>query len=327
MGRAGHRPFSPAPRASPKKQSIVLLFDSMEIESRVRTKPLNPRGGVRNALRTSLFLLACVLAAGPARAGAKDNLASTEKEAKKACISGDYAKGVALLSQLYVDTNNIIYVFNQGRCLEQNGRYEDAILRFREYARKLKNAGRPEDAEVDRHIADCQALLAKPAAPPAPAAPATVPAPVPTPAVHPPSSVQDTNPAESVAALPSNVLTPDITQQAPSTDKPGKGLRVAGIVTFGLGIAGLATGVILNVKANAVADEMEALPSTSRRDKENTRARYETYGWVAYSAGAACAAGGALLYYLGYRQGRESQVAFVPMATANSLAAVLQGAF
>ena len=46
-----------------------------------------------------------------------------------ACLSGDYTKGVAILSELFVDTKDPTYLFNQGRCFEQNRRYDDAIAR------------------------------------------------------------------------------------------------------------------------------------------------------------------------------------------------------
>jgi hypothetical protein len=32
-----------------------------------------------------------------------------------ACLSGDYTKGVAILSELFVDTKDPTYLFNQGR--------------------------------------------------------------------------------------------------------------------------------------------------------------------------------------------------------------------
>ena len=109
-----------------------------------------------------------------AHAGAKEN---KERAAKTACLSGDTAKGVALLAELFVSTRDVIYLFNQGRCFEQNGQYKEAIVRFREYQRKNADAGNPLDAEAKKHIADCQALLdeQKPAAPQA-ATPSLMPA-------------------------------------------------------------------------------------------------------------------------------------------------------
>jgi tetratricopeptide (TPR) repeat protein len=86
---------------------------------------------------------------------------SKERAAKKACLTGDPVKGVELLTDLFIDTNDPTYIFNQGRCYEQSNRYEEAIGRFREYLRKAKSAPAAERAEAEKHIADCQALSEK----------------------------------------------------------------------------------------------------------------------------------------------------------------------
>src|ERR1035437_1678316 len=109
-------------------------------------------------LRCFVIALSWWLATPVAAAVSKDNRA---RAAKKACLSGDYAKGVGLLAELYVDTNEPMFIFNQGRCFEQNGRYEDAVTRFREYQRKLVDAGRASDPEADRHVTECSAMLEK----------------------------------------------------------------------------------------------------------------------------------------------------------------------
>jgi hypothetical protein len=88
-----------------------------------------------------------------------------EQAAMTACLAGEYNKGVALLAELYVKTRNPIYLFNQGRCFEQNGKYEEAIVRFREFQRKNADAGRSPDVQAEKHIADCQAFLDKQKAP------------------------------------------------------------------------------------------------------------------------------------------------------------------
>jgi tetratricopeptide (TPR) repeat protein len=82
-----------------------------------------------------------------------------ERAAKTACLAGEYAKGVSLLAELYVSTGQAIHLFNQGRCFEQNGLYEEAIVRFREYERKNADAGRSPDAGAAKHIADCHEQL------------------------------------------------------------------------------------------------------------------------------------------------------------------------
>jgi hypothetical protein len=273
-------------------------------------------------------VLPLLLAVPAAQAGGVE---SKEKAAKKACISGDYAKGVSILSDLYVDTNDITYIFNQGRCFEQNGRYADALNRFREYARKLKDAGKTPDAAVVRHIADCQALIEKEEPQPAETTPPTAPSPAtppvaeqPAPPVAPASLPPQPEPAVTAEVAGT---TPDLTQPALPAPRRGAGLRIAGIATLAVGVAGLATGVILNVKANQLADEMDASNTSYSRSKESTRGSYETFGWVGYGVGAACVAGGAILYILGHIQGRSSQAALLPTAGPGQLGAVVQGAF
>lgn len=273
----------------------------------------------RHGLRCFIFLLPFAIAAQGAQAAGKE---SKERAAKTACLSGDAAKGVALLAELYVDTNDITFLFNQGRCFEQNGRYADAIIRFREYLGKNKDAGNAPDAVAERHLADCQALLDKqtPQTPaPAPAKPATDNQPVA------PTAEQVTPIAQP--ATPVAVPQSDIAQAAPASATPGTGLRIGGIAAMAVGVAGIATGVMLNLKANSLATELEKSNTSYSRSKEATRSSYQTFGWVGYGAGAACLVGGALLYYLGYGQGKSAQVAFVPTVEPGQLRAVLQGAF
>jgi tetratricopeptide (TPR) repeat protein len=86
---------------------------------------------------------------------------SKERQAKKACLSGDYAKGVGILADLFLETNDSTFLYNQGRCYEQNIRYVEAAERFKEYLRKAPNLGSADKAEVDKHIADCEAAAAK----------------------------------------------------------------------------------------------------------------------------------------------------------------------
>jgi hypothetical protein len=79
-----------------------------------------------------------IVAAAPAIAASRgaEQYAAQERAARKACLKGDYGKGVDILADLFVDTKDPTYIFNQGRCFEQNRRYEDAIGRFEEYLRR-----------------------------------------------------------------------------------------------------------------------------------------------------------------------------------------------
>jgi len=128
----------------------------------------------------ALLCATCVLASVPARA-ANAQAQARERAARKACLVGEYAKGVSILSDLFLDSKDPTYIYNQARCLEQNRRYEEAIARFQEYLRIDTKAEAADRAEAEKHIADCQALLAKQGGqmviPVAPVAPLAVPAP------------------------------------------------------------------------------------------------------------------------------------------------------
>jgi tetratricopeptide (TPR) repeat protein len=235
-----------------------------------------------------------------------------ERAAKKACLTGDPVKGVELLTDLFIDTNDPTYLFNQGRCYEQNNQFENALGRFREYLRKAKQAGDADKNEAKAHIAECLRLLGKKdsdAAEPAggePAGPAPAVPVIPvTPPVPPPEPVV-------VATTP---LAP-----APA-ERGGRGLRTAGIVTASLGAAALAAGVILNLKHNSIVD---GLPKRYSADDESSSHTYKTMAIVGYAAGAVGLAGGALLYAVGWSKGR---VAVVPDLGADRAGAVLGGTF
>ena len=87
--------------------------------------------------------------------------ATPEKQAMKACLSGDYATGVSILTDLYIETRDATFLYNQGRCYEQNVRYVEAAERFREYLRKAVNLSAKDREDAERHIADCEAAVAK----------------------------------------------------------------------------------------------------------------------------------------------------------------------
>src|SRR5664279_3083382 len=129
-------------------------------------------------ISTLSLCLVMVCLAGPAFADKPQSRAAKEKAAKKACATGDFAKGVDILADLYVDTNDFLWVYNQGRCYQQNNRWEQAISRFREYLRRAKDISESDRADTERQIADCEESMGKTSAvaPPPVAATSTVPA-------------------------------------------------------------------------------------------------------------------------------------------------------
>jgi hypothetical protein len=274
-------------------------------------------GRVRSWFLYGVFLSIALSAfiASPAMAG---NRTARERAARKACLTGDYSKGMDILSDLFVETQDAIYIFNQARCLEQNQQYKDAMARFQEFLRTdAVRSLKPEDkASAENHIASCKQSLAEQVAPAATTPPPMVampPAPAPAPAPAP-------EPAPVVVAQPE-------TPSAPTN--PGAGLRIAGIVLASVGVAALGAGVGLNLLANKKISDMESQTDAYTDGKSSDHKTYVTLGWVGYGVGAACLATSAILYTVGLsaRSKSSDKLAIVPTLGTGQAGAAFVGAF
>ena len=258
----------------------------------------------------AVSLVASLIATSPAAAEPRRD---QERQARKACLTGDYTKGVAILSDLFIDTKDPTYIFNQGRCFEQNRRYDEAIGRFDEYLQAGKGKLTAADrSAAEQHIAHSKDMLAQEHAI-SPPAPVMTPPPTPiTPAA-----------GEASASPPAVVKT-----EAPAPAQGGSGLRVAGIVTASVGVAAVAAGVIFSLEANSLLTAMEKNNAYSS-GKESEWNAFRVLGWTGYGVGAACIVTGALLYGVGLRasSGSGAQVALLPSVAANQVGATIAGAF
>ena len=274
----------------------------------------------RNSLRVIIYLAVAVapalFAAGTALGAGKANKQAQENAARAACLDGDYTQGVAILSKLFVQTKDTTYIFNQGRCFEQNRRYEDALARFQEYLRASRNKLDASDkAEAEQHIADCKEMLAQERG--------TSP---------PPSSAQSAVASPVAASKPEPAPTPEpavVRQpaQQPVSPSSGAGLRIGGIVVASFGVAAAGAGILFNVKANSTVNDMYKTPDGYTKDSD--RKTYTTMAWIGYGVGAACVVTGAILYGVGLKaqSNHADDVALVPMVGPGQAGAVLTGAF
>jgi hypothetical protein len=205
-------------------------------------------------------------------------------EAKKKCLAGDPNGGVALLVELYVETGNTTYLYNQARCFQQNGRPEEAIQRFREYLRKTADVTAQERAQVDAYIAELEAEREAGTRAAAPAPPVLE--------ARPPPAEVATAPLESE-----------------------RGRRPLRIATFALGVAGVAlvgTGVYFGLRVRALEKSAEQRAHDDRIIDRDEQARGEAaarWQWVGYGLGAAALAGGVTTYLLSRRQEERVQSA------------------
>jgi hypothetical protein len=266
-------------------------------------------------MRTPIFFSVCLLSIfwlSPAQA--KSNAQAQEKAAKRACAAGDYRKGVEILADLYVDTGDSNYVFNQARCYEQSHQWVNAADRFREYLLKAQNAPASDRDDAEKHLATCKRYQEEGQAKNAPP-PLQTPVFVTAPALAPPAP-----PPAQIATTPIGANSP------PPQESSGAGLRTTGIVVAGVGLATLGAAIALNVKANQLARDAS---NTQKPSTESSQKSYKTGAMICYGTGAAALVTGGVLYLLGRRSGEEkpAAVALLPSWTPGLATITLSGGF
>lgn len=266
-------------------------------------------------LATATVLLSLLVSGPVLAASKKPSKQARESSARAACLDGNYTEGVSILSKLFVETKDPTYIFNQGRCFEQNRRWEDAISRFQEYLRAgRKTLDASDKAEAEQHVNDCKEALAQERG--------TSP---------PPSAAQPiaTTPVPFAAPEPAHTPEPQsiIAQPSSKPASTGAGLRIGGIAVASFGVVAAGVGLAFNLMANSTVNDMYNTPDGYT--KESDRKNYETVAWVGYGVGAACVVTGTILYAIG-RKAKSSQsddIALIPMVGQDRAGAVLAGAF
>jgi hypothetical protein len=238
-----------------------------------------------------------------------------EAEARKHCTAGRVEAGIEILAELYTQYNHPNYIYNQGRCYQQNGRAEQAITRFKEYLRAASEATPKERARVEQFIRELEAELPAPAPAPAPRA-AEPPAPAP------PAPVTEPARPERLPALPPPAP-PGVAQPATSGPASSHHLRTAGIALGVTALAGVTLGVVSSLQVRALSREVETakiggLTGPRLTENEKKGERFETLQWVGYGIGAAAGVGAIVCLVMdvqasdaGERAGRPRLIATV----------------
>jgi hypothetical protein len=237
-----------------------------------------------------------LLCAGGARAQDRD---AREVEAKKACLGGHADRGIEVLADLYAETNDPTYIYNQGRCFEQNGRVSEAVTRFREYLRKATGAPADERAQLESHIAQLES---------------------------------EQRPAPSVTPAPAPA--PVVVVQAPAADSssPERAhrLKVLALVTGGIGVLAVGGGVAMGLRASELATEVtnDAKMGTYSQSKFDSGERAQTLEIVGYSVGAAALIASGILYYFSAESGPAASTPAVSVSLGSgSVAAGMRMSF
>jgi hypothetical protein len=258
-------------------------------------------------LKTPGWLVGCLLASQVAQAqesGQDPRVA----EAKTACGAGEVKKGVRLLAELYTASNDPIWIFNQGRCYQQNDQLAQALARYKEFLRKSNGAPGEDLQDAKNYIAEITAELQRAQ-------------PVPT-----DTSSRAVEPAAAVSAQG---------QPAAPEARPGRGLRYLGLGACIAGGAALATGVVFTLLVRNTGKDIEAQTNKNVVNWSDVNGKYadghqyETLQWVFYGVGAAAAVTGSVLYLIGSASAepRASATRMFPVFMAGGAGAGLHMAF
>ena len=262
-------------------------------------------------------------------------------EGKRHFDIGEYAQAIASWKQSYLRSSAPLLLFNIAQAYRLSGNCAQANRFYLNYRRVEK---RPRNqAELDRAMAKCAGVepatgdASEPAGsatagtaaatPPTAAAPSgaapsrpagapgavTVPGPATEPAPHPgtasaaPSGAAASAPAAPPAAVAARAAAPAST---------GHGWRIAGIVTGVVGVAALGAGGLYALSAKHDSDTVSgSRVGTSYSDLVATDSHGRTAASrarVLAGAGAALAVAGAVMWYIGHRQGAQIDVAIAP---------------
>jgi hypothetical protein len=254
---------------------------------------------VRPCAAWLVAVVSVVMAVCAGQARAAEGRDARELEAKTACLGGHVNVGIEILARLYAETNDATYLYNQGRCFEQNGKPAEAVTRFREYLRKASGITSEERADVQAHINEMEAEAKSASA--APVAPA---------AVGPSAAASPAPAAEQVG------LKAEASQPATLSASAARKLRIAGVASAATGAVFLGGGLYFGAQARSISEEVtrnaaKGVYSPSRYDDGK---RAETLQWVGYGIGAAALVGGGVLFLIGARHpsAEGADVALVP---------------
>jgi tetratricopeptide (TPR) repeat protein len=146
------------------------------------------------------------------------------------------------------------------------------------------------------------------------------------------AAARTAQPAPAEPAEPAPGTQSELTAAAPAAaPAPGRGLRIAGLVTAGAGLVALGAALHYGIEArkasDAISDNDEGW-TDSLLDRYDEGEAAETRMFVLSGVGAAALVTGGVLYYLGRRAGQaEASVTVGALPAAGGAAAVVRGAF
>jgi hypothetical protein len=251
----------------------------------------------------------------------------------------EYEKG-------YVIKNDPSFLYNMAQAFRRKGDAKRALDLYKNYL--IKAPGSPQRADVEerirglqRQLDDAEAAKAAgapaPVVPPQPTAtqpaspPAATPVYAPAPAAAPPAAepayvaAPTAMPATTVIPAPTAIVPASVETSAPAA-RPGRGLRVGGVVCGVGGVAFVGAGIVFGALTKSFSDSVQndAVFNPGNDDRGKL---YESLQWVGYSVGAGLLVTGAVLYGIGSVVGNRATVAIAPTPVPGGAALTAGGTF
>jgi tetratricopeptide (TPR) repeat protein len=286
------------------------------VQNRILVNNAGQRIAMNRPNRATLTVLCAVLAsvalapAGHAEPRGKRNAESHYNKGMKAYNLGHFPEAIEEFEKAYELAPEPILLYNIAQSHRQDGNAQRAAFFYRRYLEAAPDA--KNRAEIEKRLAELQSQIDAPKDSPAIAPP---PAPVPPPVVAPPP----------VPAPPPVVVQTTQPAQVPPPSQ-GRGLRIAGLVTGGVGVAAAITGTALVLYGRS--QQSSAMSGTWDASKYDSGKSMQTVGWIAVGVGGAAVVTGTILYVVGAKSASvPGTLSLAPLVTPDAGGAVLLGRF
>jgi tetratricopeptide (TPR) repeat protein len=257
---------------------------------------------MRTSWLTMLLFVAMSLAGAVAHAApTREQLRKAEEHYEKGQTHydlGEFDDAIAEFKAAYELSRAPALLFNIAQAYRLAKNYEQAVFFYRSYLRA------DPDGEARASVEQWILELEKPDQPP-------------DPPLDKPTGVPPDVPPDEPAELPPPLR---------DTPRPGRGLKITGLVAGVVGVALIGVGAYSASQAASQWDEVNAAAGMGALWSPELQAKYdgaeddERTAKILFIAGGASVAIGATLYLLGVRQAsRAPQVAIVPIATGLSV--------
>jgi tetratricopeptide (TPR) repeat protein len=276
--------------------------------------------GARFGTRVAALVVPLLLCA-PASNAADGTLEQAKALVSRATVEynvGRFDQALELYTQAYEKYPKPALLFNIGQCHKLLGHYERALFFYHGYLRENPDASNralvEQRIDESQHALDAQRAAEAEAARNRAAQPATAPQPAAAPeaaSVTPPSTTAPSQPVET---------------EQHTTGLPV--LRMVGLVTAGVGVALVGTGVFFGLKAQSASSDISQLSQQHGSWSSHYQSEYDSgksaasLANILFGAGAGAVAVGAVLTWMGWPKSAPVGAAFATPVPGGAAAGV-----